>query len=86
MYTYIYKVYVKLLILLYACTCPLYFLCILNDFLAFFGFGLYYTLVKDFGHTILQLADLWRLLDTWDRNRSTSGLTPWQIYDDKFKL
>jgi len=23
-----------------------------------------------------------RLLDTWDRNRSTSGPTPWQIYDD----
>ena len=23
-----------------------------------------------------------RLLDTWDRNGSTSGLTPWQIYDD----
>jgi hypothetical protein len=23
-----------------------------------------------------------RLLDTWDRNRSSSGLTPWQIYDD----
>ena len=23
-----------------------------------------------------------RLLDTWDRNGSTSGQTPWQIYDD----
>jgi hypothetical protein len=23
-----------------------------------------------------------RLLDTWDRNESTSGPTPWQIYDD----
>ena len=23
-----------------------------------------------------------RLLDTWDRNASTSGPTPWQIYDD----
>jgi hypothetical protein len=23
-----------------------------------------------------------RLLDTWDRNRSTSGPTPWQIDDD----
>jgi hypothetical protein len=23
-----------------------------------------------------------RLLDTWVRNGSTSGLTPWQIYDD----
>jgi len=23
-----------------------------------------------------------RLLDTWDRNGSTSGITPWQIYDD----
>ena len=23
-----------------------------------------------------------RLLDTWDRNGSTSGLTPWRIYDD----
>jgi len=23
-----------------------------------------------------------RLLDTWDRNGSTSGLTAWQIYDD----
>ena len=23
-----------------------------------------------------------RLLDTWDRNRSTSGRTPWKIYDD----
>jgi hypothetical protein len=23
-----------------------------------------------------------RLLDTWDRNRSTSDPTPWQIYDD----
>jgi len=22
-----------------------------------------------------------RLLDTWDRNESTSGPTPWQIYD-----
>jgi len=22
------------------------------------------------------------LLDTWDRNGSTSGLTPWQTYDD----
>ena len=23
-----------------------------------------------------------RLLDTWDRNGSTSGPTPWQVYDD----
>jgi hypothetical protein len=23
-----------------------------------------------------------RLLDTWDRNGSTSGPIPWQIYDD----
>jgi hypothetical protein len=23
-----------------------------------------------------------RLLDTWVQNRSTSGPTPWQIYDD----
>ena len=23
-----------------------------------------------------------RLLDTWDQNGSTSGLTPWKIYDD----
>ena len=23
-----------------------------------------------------------RVLDTWDRNGSTSGPTPWQIYDD----
>jgi len=23
-----------------------------------------------------------RLLDTWDRNGSTGGPTPWQIYDD----
>jgi hypothetical protein len=23
-----------------------------------------------------------RLLDAWDRNGSTSGPTPWQIYDD----
>ena len=23
-----------------------------------------------------------RLLDTWDRNGSTSGATPWKIYDD----
>jgi len=23
-----------------------------------------------------------RLLDAWDRNWSTSGPTPWQIYDD----
>jgi len=23
-----------------------------------------------------------RLLDTWNRNGSTSGPTPWQIYDD----
>jgi hypothetical protein len=23
-----------------------------------------------------------RLLAAWDRNRSTSGPTPWQIYDD----
>jgi len=23
-----------------------------------------------------------RLLDTWDRNGSTSGPTPWEIYDD----
>jgi len=23
-----------------------------------------------------------RLLGTWDRNGSTSGPTPWQIYDD----
>jgi hypothetical protein len=26
-----------------------------------------------------------RLLDTWDRNGSTSGPTPWQIYDDDDK-
>jgi len=26
-----------------------------------------------------------RLLDTWDRNGSTSGPTPWQIYDDDNK-
>jgi Holliday junction resolvase RusA-like endonuclease len=25
-----------------------------------------------------------RLLDTWDRNGSTSGPTPWQIYDDDY--
>jgi hypothetical protein len=24
-----------------------------------------------------------RLLDTWDRNGSTIGPTPWQIYDDE---
>jgi hypothetical protein len=24
-----------------------------------------------------------RFLDTWDRNGSTSGPTPWQIYDDE---
>jgi len=23
-----------------------------------------------------------RLLDTWERNGSTSGPTPWEIYDD----
>jgi len=23
-----------------------------------------------------------RLLDTWDRNGSTNGPTPWKIYDD----
>jgi len=23
-----------------------------------------------------------KLLDTWDRNGSTSGPTPWQVYDD----
>jgi hypothetical protein len=23
-----------------------------------------------------------RHMDTWDQNRSTSGPTPWQIYDD----
>jgi len=23
-----------------------------------------------------------RLLDKWDRNRSTSGPTPWEVYDD----
>jgi hypothetical protein len=23
-----------------------------------------------------------RLLDTWDRNGSTSGPTPWQLYED----
>jgi len=23
-----------------------------------------------------------RLMDTWDRNGSTNGPTPWQIYDD----
>jgi hypothetical protein len=27
-----------------------------------------------------------RLLDTGDRNGSTSGPTPWQIYDDDDKL
>jgi hypothetical protein len=27
-----------------------------------------------------------RLLDTWDRNVSTSGPTPWQIYDDDLAL
>ena len=27
-----------------------------------------------------------RLLDTWDRNGSTSGPTPWQIYDDDDEL
>jgi hypothetical protein len=27
-----------------------------------------------------------RLLDTWDRNGSTSGPTPWQIYDDDVSL
>ena len=27
-----------------------------------------------------------RLLDTWDRNGSTSGPTPWQIYDDDDKI
>jgi len=27
-------------------------------------------------------SPLKRLLDTWDRNGSTSGPTPWQIYDD----
>jgi len=26
--------------------------------------------------------NLKRLLDMWDRNGSTSGPTPWQIYDD----
>jgi len=26
------------------------------------------------------MADRWRDLDTWDRNGSTSGPTPWQIY------
>jgi hypothetical protein len=26
-----------------------------------------------------------RLLDAWDRNGSTSGPTPWQIYDDDDK-
>ena len=25
-----------------------------------------------------------KLLDTWDRNGSTSGLTPWQTYDDDY--
>jgi len=25
-----------------------------------------------------------RLLDTWDQNGSTSGPTPWQIYDDDY--
>jgi hypothetical protein len=25
-----------------------------------------------------------RLLDTWDRNGSTSGPTPWQIHDDDY--
>ena len=25
-----------------------------------------------------------RLLDTWDRNRSISGPTPWKIYDDDY--
>jgi len=28
------------------------------------------------------MVDFWRLLDTWDRNGSTSGPTAWQIYDD----
>ena len=27
-----------------------------------------------------------RLLDTWDRNGSTGGLTPWKIYDDDIIL
>jgi len=27
-------------------------------------------------------TSLKRLLDTWDRNGSTSGPTPWQTYDD----
>jgi hypothetical protein len=27
-----------------------------------------------------------RLLDTWDQNGSTSGPTPWQIYDDDLVL
>jgi hypothetical protein len=25
-----------------------------------------------------------RLLDTWDRNESTSDPTPWQIHDDDY--
>jgi hypothetical protein len=27
-----------------------------------------------------------RLLDTWDRNGSTSGPTPWKIDDDMYML
>ena len=27
-----------------------------------------------------------RLLDTWDRNGSTGGPTPWQIYDDDMMM
>ena len=27
-----------------------------------------------------------KLLDTWDRNGSTSGLTPWQTYDDDMMM
>ena len=32
-----------------------------------------------------RVRPLKRLLDTWDRNGSTSGLTPWQTYDDDIK-
>jgi len=52
-YTSIYTVYVKLLVLIYACTCcPLYFLHIMNDFcivvvdLSASCFGLYVPLLR----------------------------------------
>jgi len=55
-FTYIYTIYVKLLILFYACTCcPLYFLCNMKDICIFFVdcvsilFWVIYTVVKDFG-------------------------------------